>query len=135
MGSVRVVLSVGGNCGNRVEAVSEAMAWLATELDTPCSSSVYETKPIGNAGNNYMNGVIAGEFDGTVEELSMKCKAYEISHGRDDEARRRGDVPVDIDIVIADDVILRPRDFGCSFFQQGYSELNILMPGNKDIAR
>lgn len=123
MNSISVILSLGANCGDRKESVDEAIVWLKCILSDLRHSGIYETLPIGHAGSNYMNAVVSGNFDGTLEEIERLCKKYEIIHGRDDESRRQNLVPIDIDIVIADGNILRPRDYKCGFFQKGYNEI------------
>lgn len=124
MGRVTVVLSLGSNCGDRRGNVGRAMEWLMEILEGVSCSGIYETLPVGHGGMNYFNAVVTGCFKGTVEELNAKCKEYEINHGRDEEARRMGRVPVDIDIVMAGGEVLRPRDYRSLFFRKGYEALS-----------
>lgn len=128
MDGVLVFLGVGSNCGQKECAVREAIAWLGNILLDACSSDVYETLPVGHAGDNYMNAVVAGYSKETVEQLNSRCKAYELAHGRDDEARRLNRVPIDIDIVVAGGNVLRKRDFSNCFFRKGYDEILSVMP-------
>ena len=124
-----VVLSLGSNCGDRTGNVSKAMEWLKeTVLSEAECSSIYETAPIGHSGGKYINAVVSGSYSGMLDSLEKECKEYELAHGRDAESRIFNRVPVDIDIVIADEKIIRPRDFRCSFFQEGFKQLMI---GNK----
>ena len=118
------VLSIGSDYGDRAVAVAEAIAWLSTVLDSSRASDIYETPPVGHAGSNYMNAVFMGESSIEVEELDRLCKEYELSHGRDAEARKAGRVPVDIDIVMVDGNVVRPKDFKCNFFRIGYCQLH-----------
>lgn len=120
-----VVLSLGSNHGDRLGAVERAIDWLSELLTEFNASQIYETEPVGHSGTNYMNAVVKGVYDGSVEDLEKLCKEYEIAHGRDPESRKLNLVPVDIDIVIADGVVLRPRDFRCSFFKKGYVAISI----------
>lgn len=121
-----VVLSLGSNCGDRADNVSKAMEWLKTTILTEAEcSQIYETAPVGHSGVNYMNAVVSGCFSGILDSLEKECKEYELEHGRDTESRRFNRVPVDIDIVIADEEIIRPRDFKCSFFQKGFRQLRL----------
>lgn len=114
------VLSLGANCGNREGAVRDAMDWLREMLYDFKASEIYETLPVGHAGNNYINGVVSGVSSLDAAQLDCLCKLYEKERGRDEESRRMNLVPVDIDIVIANGHILRPKDFRCGFFQKGY---------------
>ena len=122
-GNLNVVLSIGSNCGPRHDAVEEAMAWLSGLLDRFMASDIYETDAIGHEGPKYMNAVASGVSSMTLEELEACCKRYEREFGRDDLSRIEKRVPIDIDIVVADGRVLRPRDFNCEFFRRGYMEL------------
>jgi 2-amino-4-hydroxy-6-hydroxymethyldihydropteridine diphosphokinase len=115
-----LVISLGANCGNRERAVSEAMLWLSGLLSEFKASDIYETLPVGHAGSNYINGVVTGETELDVKTFDRLCKEYELNHGRDAESRLKNLVPVDIDIVIANGHIMRPKDYGCGFFRKGY---------------
>ncbi|MDE6578717.1 MAG: 2-amino-4-hydroxy-6-hydroxymethyldihydropteridine diphosphokinase [Muribaculaceae bacterium] len=119
----RVVLSLGSNCGDRVSAVRDACKWLLTQLENGRSSDIYETQSVGSAGNPYMNAVVSGEYPGNEKSLEALCKQYESEHGRTAEARLRKEVPIDIDIVLADSEVLRPKDYSCWFFQKGYRQI------------
>lgn len=127
MEGISVVLSLGSNYGDRRGNVEDAMEWLVGVLEEEMCSEIYETLPVGHVGSNYFNAVVAGVFKGSVDELNSLCKEYEISHGRDDESRRLKRVPVDIDIVIAGEEVLRPRDYRCPFFRKGYEAI-VSMP-------
>ncbi len=120
---VKVVLSFGSNSGNRTANITDALEWFDS-IATDCSfSSIYETPEIHGHGAPYMNAVASGFINvdfGSFERLS---KLYEVKKGRDTSCRLQGKVPIDIDIVICDNDILRPLDFGCEFFQIGYKEL------------
>ncbi|MDE6338577.1 MAG: hypothetical protein K2K97_02170, partial [Muribaculaceae bacterium] len=56
------------------------------------------------------------EFEGIT-------KNYEKENGRNAEARKRGDVPIDIDIVVWNGEVVREHDFVCNFFRIGLRTL------------
>lgn len=122
---VKVVIGLGSNCGDRSKAVAEAIDWLHNLLNEAEASDIYETPAYGDVGGPYMNAVVRGVYRNncTLDRLECECKGYELSHGRDAEARSRNLVPIDIDIVMAGDEILRSADFSRSFFQIGYQQL------------
>lgn len=120
---IEVVLSLGSNYGDREKSVGAAIEWLRHQLTGFRASHIYETLPVGHPGNSYINAVVSGCYDGRLENLDSLCKKYEMAHGRDADARIRGIVPVDIDVVMACGDILRLRDFKCAFFQTGYQEI------------
>ncbi len=121
----QVVFGLGSNYGDRSENVSKAIEWLSGLLIGTCVSDIYETPAYGHAGAPYMNAVVSGTFTGPgdMETLQQACKDYEVRHGRDVEARKLNHVPIDIDIVIDGDKILRAADFSRSFFQKGYQQI------------
>lgn len=121
----QVVICIGGNLEPRVGNVAAARDWLLTVLNDPQVSDIYETPEIHGIGRPYMNMVISGTTDLDVDSLNMMCKDFEIKSGRDAEARLRGDVPVDIDIVRCNDRILRPEDYRQQFFRIGAISLGL----------
>ena len=127
---ITVVLGIGSNCGDRVRNVEKAMDWLSTVLAVEEHSAIYETPCAKKIGRPYMNAVVSGKFEGTSDELDLILKNYEKEEGRDKRCRERGDVPIDIDIVIAEETIIKEWDYRQKFFQIGFSEINILMPDN-----
>lgn len=126
-----VTLCLGSNFGHRRENIEEALAWLSRQLTGFRESHIYETPAYGHVdGAPYFNAVAIGivplDSFTAAERLNFfeaQCKRYEFEHGRDAEARRNNNVPIDIDIVIAGKKILRPGDYCRSFFQIGYNAL------------
>ncbi len=139
---LEVVIGLGANCGDRRKGVAEAIEWLKSILGNAEASEIYETPAYGHAGSPYMNAVVIGTYprkgigysrgklksslyklDSSPGKLEGECKRYGIEHGRDDIARSHNLVPIDLDIVVAGDKVLRPADFSRSFFQIGYQQL------------
>ena len=125
---VRVVISIGSNCGDRKSLVEEAIAWLKTILIQTQYSSVYETPCAKNIGRPYMNAVISGYYQAegidvkdSLEEL-LKEKEHEM--GRTAQCRESGEVPIDMDVVLLNGDIVRPWDYRQKFFQKGYHEIS-----------
>lgn len=120
---ISVVLSIGSNCGDRPSLVKETIEWLKTVLIQMDYSDIYETPCALKAGKPYMNAVVKGFFQGDGMDLESMLKDKEREMGRDQKCREKGDVPVDIDIVIENGGIIKPWDFRQKFFQTGYSQL------------
>lgn len=70
-----------------------------------------------------MNAVFSGYSYIPFEKLNENLKSYELQHGRDSEARRKGRVPIDLDIVKWNHEILRPRDYAADYFRKGLTEI------------
>lgn len=121
---IQVTLSVGSNCGDRSAFVAEALQWLKSSvlMQTECSE-IYETPCALKTGKPYKNAVIRGFYSGTGFQLEDLLKEKEHEMGRNTECRERGDVPIDIDIVIMDGEVVKSWDYRQKFFQIGYQYL------------
>lgn len=120
---VRVVLSFGSNSGNRTANITNALEWFGS-IATDCRfSSIYETPEIHGHDASYMNAVASGMIGYDFFYFDRLTKLYEVKNGRDTSCRLQGKVPIDIDIVILGNDVLRPLDFECEFFQIGYKEI------------
>ena len=121
---ISVVLGIGSNCGDRRESVEKAVKWLETVLMQTKVSEIYET-PCANQGKRpYMNAVMSGYFSGDAFRLDDLLKEHERAMGRNAECREKGDVPVDIDIVICDGTIFKEWDYRQKFFRIGYDQIS-----------
>lgn len=121
---MNIVISIGSNVAQRRARVEQAIAWIKTILEETECSDIYETAPLNGFGSNYVNAVVRGETELSLYGFIALTKEYERQQGRDDEARKRGEVVVDIDVVIADGEIIRLRDYNCYFFRKGYDSLS-----------
>lgn len=119
------ILSIGSNCGDKCLHVNDCINWLKNhdKIEVLKSSDIYETPELYGTGTPYNNAVVEIITDMTIEELKEQTKIYEINAGRDCDCRRRGLVPIDVDIVIWNDDIIRPKDYMCEFFRIGYSSM------------
>lgn len=120
---VKVTLSFGSNSGKRVVNINNALKWFESVSIDCRFSSVYETPEIHGHGAPYMNAVASGFTGYDFDTLNRLAKVFEVKNGRDTTCRLQGIVPIDVDIVIWDKEIIRPKDFACEFFQIGYKEI------------
>lgn len=121
---VKVVLGLGANHGDRYATLNRAMTSLSQVLENFRCSNFYETPAIGkNSTGTYLNAVVSADTTLSMQDLDALLKQLEIEAGRDELARSRGEVPLDLDIVVYADTIVRPRDYAQSFFRIGYCQL------------
>ena len=120
---IEVVLGLGANCGDREKSLSDTLRWLGSFLCRFRHSAIYETPCMGKEGAPYMNSVASGIYSGSLSSFSEILKERERISGRDEACRQKGDVPIDIDIVICDGKVLKEWDFRQKFFRTGYEEL------------
>jgi 2-amino-4-hydroxy-6-hydroxymethyldihydropteridine diphosphokinase len=130
--SVRAVLALGSNLGERGDTLSHAVADL---VDTPQVrlrevSPVVQTKAVGGPEDqpDYLNMVIEVETDLAPFELLAHCQAVENKHHRVREVRW-GPRTLDIDIITYGDLVLdderltipHPRAAGRAFVLQPWA--------------
>lgn len=120
---MRLVLALGSNCGDREKQLYEAIEWLRGASVVTAVSSIYETPDLAGRDAPYLNAVVEVEVNCAELDFNSKLKRYEIQSGRTEECRRNHLVPVDIDIVLIDDRVVRERDFKAAYFKKGYNEL------------
>lgn len=120
---ISVVISVGSNCGDRRSNVQKGADWLKSILMQAECSRIYETECAVGKEKPYYNAVLKGFYEGDGIMLDELIKEKEREMGRDAGCRERGDVPIDIDIVIENGGVVKPWDFRQKFFQTGYSEI------------
>lgn len=120
---INVTLGVGSNCGDRMKLVEQALEWLKSVLIETKVSSIYETPCAKKVGKPYVNVVVQGFYSGDAFQLNDLLKEKEHEMGRTAECKAKGDVPIDIDIVICDGTIYKPWDYRQKFFRIGYEEI------------
>lgn len=118
-----VVISLGSNVEDRMSRVAAAMTWIQSILRSTACSGIYETDDFHPTGRKYCNAVMAGDTALSQSEIDTAVRLYELNAGRDESARLRGDVPIDIDLVIWNGTVLRPRDMEREYFLRGFREL------------
>lgn len=125
------ILGLGSNDGDRELHLRNGLSFLAEICENTYFSTSYESPAISGKTvinkPHYLNAVAEVDFDGDLKTLEAMLKACEVMEGRTAEARAEGKVPLDIDVVVADKEILRPKDFRMFFFRRGYEELSSIL--------
>lgn len=126
MGTYSAIISIGSNFGNREKNVRNAIEWLSSNDDVIIikRSDIYETPEVYGNGSAYINAVAEIGTSLSLGLLTDRVKKFEISSGRNSECRDLGLVPIDIDIVVWNQEVIRPKDFSCDFFKIGYLAMN-----------
>lgn len=117
------VISLGSNVTDREEIVRSAIADIQHEFMVEAVSAVYEAPDDRYAAMPYSNAVMRLSTDLGHDLLHAHFKAMESRYGRTPESKKSRQVPLDIDIVIFNDTIVRPADFSRSYFIHGYTIL------------
>lgn len=119
----RAVIGIGSNTPDRTERVAAAIGWLGSVFSEGFHSSAYVTRALNGHDPDYLNAVMSVESDRPMDEVNTMLKDYERTSGRTAVSKLHGEVPIDLDIVVWDGRIVRPKDFGYRYFLQGYDEL------------
>ncbi len=120
----KLVLSLGSNSSDCDSQIHKCIEWLNIKLDDFKVSHIYETPATNGKDRDYLNTVVLGSIDVEYEVALRLMKDYEIKNGRTVDSKKYGSIPIDIDIVIWNDNILRENDFKQSYFQIGWLALN-----------
>lgn len=108
----QVYIGIGSNVGKKKENFLEALTRLAKLPDTKIirESSLYESEPLGNSKEWYVNGVIEIETKFKPDVLLQKFKSIERAMGRKKVKRRWGDRIIDRDILLYDAVVIDKKN-------------------------
>ena len=102
-------LGLGSNEGDRRRQLEAAVGALpAHSVEVIASSSVYETEPVGEVPDQreFLNACVRVRTSLAPEELLDACKAVERELGRVPGGIRHGPRPIDLDVLLLNDVEL-----------------------------
>lgn len=118
------VIGIGSNLPDAPIHVEKALSYLERELTDFYHSKIYSTPPAGKKiTRDYANAVGIGRSAQSLDKLTQQFKHYEKENGRTAADASSGAVVIDLDIVVADGKIVRPRDFEARYFRIGYDEI------------
>src|SRR5579871_4635707 len=104
MASVRAVVGLGANLGDRLAAMRAAVGELDRTGAVVARSRVYETEPVGPAQPRFLNAAVLVEWHGSPEELLRELLDIEARLGRV-RGERWGPRAIDLDLLWADGVM------------------------------
>ncbi|MCM1377321.1 MAG: 2-amino-4-hydroxy-6-hydroxymethyldihydropteridine diphosphokinase [Clostridium sp.] len=123
---MEILVSIGSNTADRVKKLADAEECIRhreSKIEIKETTPFYETSPIGGGNEPYLNAVIRMETELKADAINKIFKEIEKEMGRTEETRNRGEVPIDIDLVIFGNEILRQRDYNTTYFQEGLKKL------------
>jgi 2-amino-4-hydroxy-6-hydroxymethyldihydropteridine diphosphokinase len=108
----QVYVGVGSNIGDRKQNFLEALSRLAKLPDTKVirESSLYESEPLGDSKDWYVNAVIQIETKFRPDMLLEKFKNIERTMGRKKVKKRWGSRVIDLDILLYDGLIVKKKN-------------------------
>ena len=117
------VICIGSNTADREARVKQAIAAFATLGSIMRQSSIYDNAADNGIDPPYLNTVILLATVLSHAELCAKCCHIEAAAGRTPESKARGAVPLDADVVIFNNAVMRPRDNARPYFTMGYKQI------------
>lgn len=120
----KLTISIGSNSKDKEQQMSDCISWLKENLQATIVSEIYSSPALNGKDPEYLNAVATALSEEHHENLVKKFKAYETSCGRTLNSKKRGEIPIDIDIVIWNDDILRQKDYCQEYFKIGWKLIN-----------
>jgi 2-amino-4-hydroxy-6-hydroxymethyldihydropteridine diphosphokinase len=102
--SLRAVVGLGANLGDRLATMRSAVVELGRAARVLATSSVYATAPVGPVQPEFLNAAALVSFDGTIEHLLDEILAIERRLGRV-RAERWGPRTIDLDLLWAGETV------------------------------
>ncbi len=118
-----ISVSANYNAHKNIELVKSV---LQVEFENVVFSSSVETVPFGEGyKSNFINMVASLTSEMSLDELNFKCKSIEADFGRTDELKKQKVVPMDLDVIIMGDKIIRDDYFRFPFIKELIQDLSI----------
>ena len=118
-----LVICIGSNSNDREWQMKNGIKWLQALLYDCKVSSIYKAAAINGIDNEYLNAVIKAKTKESLNEITVLLKQYETIWGRTPASKQDGIIPIDLDIIMWNDEIIREKDFGHSYFREGWREI------------
>ena len=108
----QIYIGIGSNLGKKKENFLEALTRIARIPNTKIikESSFYESEPLGDSKEWYINGVIEIETELKPELLLQKFKNIERAMGRKKVRKRWGARIIDLDILLFNNLVMEKRN-------------------------
>lgn len=117
-------ISIGSNMMDGRERVDRAIDAVSSKFGDVVSSGIYSTKSVRRGDDSiYYNAVVRFVSGYSAEELNEWCKMMENDMGRSHSISNH-EVAMDIDVVIMNDEILRPKDCSRDYFLIGLRQID-----------
>lgn len=122
----KALISLASNDKDKQQIVSNMEETLSHHVTVIRQTPVYLTTAVGSALQlEYANALMLVETEEDYESLRHRFKTYERQAGRTALSKLQGIVPLDIDIVSWNDVIIKQKDLQYEYMKEGLSMLNM----------
>ncbi len=118
-----LIISLGTNSSDREWQMSHAIKHLKQMFKKTVVSEIYEVPAHNGVDAPYLNAVMIASTANTLDEVNAALKQWEVVCGRTPASKLKGDIPIDLDVVVWNDKVIRPVDYSRSYVSQGMSQL------------
>jgi 2-amino-4-hydroxy-6-hydroxymethyldihydropteridine diphosphokinase len=111
----RVYVSIGSNVEPERQ-IRSAICALREHFGPLSISPVYQSRAVGFAGDDFLNLVVGFDTSEEVRKVVTRLREIEAAHGRRRDRPRFADRPLDLDLLLYDELVLKetglqiPRD-------------------------
>ncbi len=119
----KFIICLGSNTADSAEKIADACCEISAIVDDFIKSSTYSMPSFTGKGADYNNCVISGHTDKSLDEFTAFTKQLEQRLGRTAESKEAGEMPLDVDIMMWGEQVIRPHEFARPYFMQGFNEI------------
>ena len=120
----RFIICLGSNTANSAELIAGACTEIAALVTDFIKSDTYSMPSFTGVGDAYNNCVIAGSTDHSFSDFTAYTKQLERNAGRTEQSKEAGIMPLDVDIMIWDDEVIRPKEIDRPYFDKGFKQIS-----------
>lgn len=119
----KFILSIGTNSPDREWQMSHAIKQLKQIFKKTTFSEIYEVPAHNGIDAPYLNAIMVGMTNQTLDEANGALKQWETICGRTPASKQQGVIPIDLDIVVWNNEVIRPVDYSREYVSKGISFL------------
>ncbi len=117
------IIAIGSNSRDRQWQMEQAIERLKEKFKNESVSSIYECSADNGKDAPYLNAVMVASTSMSLEETNSYLKQWEVLCGRTPASKLEGVIPIDLDIIVWNNEIIRQKEFNKPYFARGYHEL------------
>lgn len=118
-----VIFSFSSNTTDREQKIHEAVEEIKALFPNIKISKAYSSAAFNGRDPEYMTVAATADTDLTLDQLTTFTKAMEWQIGRSIEDSKTGLIAIDIDIIVYNRIVLKPRDLAQGPFTQALNSI------------
>lgn len=124
----QVLISIGSNTTEKHNILTQIIETIGQISHIIAHTPIFDTPAEGcSSSTPYANALILASLDENYDILREKFKQWEIDYGRTHQLKQQGIIPLDIDIIMWDNTILKERDMQMNYMKTGLKILNTII--------